>query len=271
MINHARTLLLNRKSTYFDGIDSSEYIPPAFQPVVLSTGLKTIKNILIPSGLDKFGENYLAASIMKILHAPDIESYVNALDTRVTYLNKGESLSKMTDTPVAMTFSADSTCDVTPKYVVDGSKMPTALALAGEHNWSLTPTDANHVLVKHNRGPEQIVVATNGTQRGANIELLGDYLSAYFDMPTTFLTGSFSVTYAISVAVAYNIGERQELLKQYLGRPGGLDIVFKPVVGYETELEELRRAWLDSTEVTIRFAAATLGYIYQCEGLTFNR
>ena len=271
MINNARTLLLNRKAVYFDGVDSSEYIPPTFQPVILSTELTKIKNILIPIGLDKFGENYLAASIMKVLHAPDMESYVDKLDSRVTYLNKGETLSKMTDTPVSMGFTKNAICDITPKYVIDGSKMPTDLSLSGEHNWSLTPTDTNRVLIKYNRGPEEIVVATNTTTRSKNISLLGDYLNAYFDLPTTLLTGSFKATYAISVAVAYNLGERQQLLEQYLGRPGGLDIVFKPVTGYEAELTELRTAWLDSTEVTIRFAAATLGYIYQCERLTQNR
>ena len=70
MINHARTLLLNRSASYFTGVALSEYIPPDFVPVKLPASLAGMRDILFPQGIDKLAENTIAARLMQLLHAP---------------------------------------------------------------------------------------------------------------------------------------------------------------------------------------------------------
>ena len=86
MINHARTLLLNQPGASRPGLDFylEEYVDPAYKPVVLSSQLATISNLLL-GGDDAFN-NYRLAQLMKMLHSTEFAQYVYALDPRVTYL-----------------------------------------------------------------------------------------------------------------------------------------------------------------------------------------
>jgi hypothetical protein len=270
MINHARTLLLNRPADYFEGIPYSEYAPPSFTPVALSTDLRRIHEILIPKGLDKTGENYTAAAIMRVLHAPEIVPYLELLDNRFTYLDSVEALVRTTDDPVDIDVAQSTDCDCTPHYSVDGRNYPDAIVLSGQHQWTLSPTDSDRIQVAYTRGSEEILFVTNGTTKTTPIELLPGYLSVYLDVPTTRLTGSFRYIVTTNLAVPYNIGERQTELDQYLARPGAEENLFDDVAGFESTMTELRDTWRNSTEVTLRYSVAAVAWIYQIEGLRQN-
>jgi len=89
MINHARTLLLNKDGskrsipTFF----GEEYVPTNFQPVDLPSELLTVQRALFGSAPDDAGLNYMLWQYMRILHSTEFEEYVYALDQRITYLN----------------------------------------------------------------------------------------------------------------------------------------------------------------------------------------
>lgn len=89
MINHVRTLLLNRSGalrpapTFF----GEEYVPESFVALTLPSELVTIRRALLGSDPDNAGMNYLLWQYMKILHSTEFEEYVTALDSRVTYLH----------------------------------------------------------------------------------------------------------------------------------------------------------------------------------------
>lgn len=89
MINHARTLLLNRDGarrpppTFF----MEEYVDPGFSTLRTTGALGTVYSALIGLGADDAFANYRLWQYMNVLHSTEFASYVYALDKRVTYLH----------------------------------------------------------------------------------------------------------------------------------------------------------------------------------------
>jgi len=90
MINHARTLLLNRAGSKrpAPSFFGEELVPTAFGPVVLPSELLTVRQVLLGSNPDDAGLNYLLWQYCRILHSTEFEDFVYALDARVTYLHE---------------------------------------------------------------------------------------------------------------------------------------------------------------------------------------
>lgn len=88
MINHARTLLLNRPGNnrpdplYF----LEEFVDSAFIPAKLSGVLKQLADILVDPDSDNAFANFRLWQYMKILHSTEFAAYVTNLDPRITYL-----------------------------------------------------------------------------------------------------------------------------------------------------------------------------------------
>ena len=89
MINHVRTLLLNRNgaSRPAPGFFGEEVVPETYSALPLPQGLLTVRNALFGSTPDDAGMNYQLWHYMRILHTTEFESYVTALDPRITYLH----------------------------------------------------------------------------------------------------------------------------------------------------------------------------------------
>lgn len=89
MINHARTLLLNKHPSRADYIDSGyegyEYIPKEYVPVRLPTYLQSIQKILIGANSDGLFAGLRAHELLSYIHQTELESYLYKFDTRVTY------------------------------------------------------------------------------------------------------------------------------------------------------------------------------------------
>lgn len=88
MINHARTLLLNRPGAGRPGADFflEEYVPTDYIPVTLTGSLSSVRSVLFGANPDDAFMNYRLHQFMKVLHANEYVSYVTELDSRVTYL-----------------------------------------------------------------------------------------------------------------------------------------------------------------------------------------
>lgn len=92
MINHLRTLLLNRDgsarpaATFF----LEEYVDPEYRVVALPNEMRLVEQALFSDGDTAF-RNYRLAQYMTILHATEFEAYVLAFDGRITYRH-GRSL-----------------------------------------------------------------------------------------------------------------------------------------------------------------------------------
>jgi hypothetical protein len=273
MINHVRTLILNRDADYFSGVEGAEYIPPTFRPVELSADLTRIRSELIPSGLDAFSENYILGVIMRILHASDTETFVYELDSRITYTPGSTTVSELCDSPVDVEILADSASDVVPKYRMDYTEYPTALGVSGQHLWSVTPVDSYNFTVTYTRGPLRTypIQNTKHPQRTSDVGLLGDYLKLYLELPSEKLTGSFRFNYSIDIAVPYSIANILTRFEQLMAQPHMASILFGNGDQYADTLAKLSSLWFKSNELTLRFAGITFAYAIQTELLRLKR
>ncbi|HSN70705.1 MAG TPA: hypothetical protein VLT59_04315 [Steroidobacteraceae bacterium] len=89
MINHARTLLLNRNGATRPPADffGEEVVPKSYAAVQLPSQLMTIRRALFGGDPDDAGLNYMVWQYMRVLHSTEFVEYVLALGTRITYLH----------------------------------------------------------------------------------------------------------------------------------------------------------------------------------------
>lgn len=86
MINHARTLLLNRTSkNYIPGSLGEEYIPPDYEAVDLPTHIATARKIIFGANPDPEFVNFRLCELLSLIHNTELAEFVYALDPRVTY------------------------------------------------------------------------------------------------------------------------------------------------------------------------------------------
>lgn len=87
MINHIRTLLLNRaRSQSGPEQYGEEYIEATFRPRQLPDGLKRFQQIVFGSQPDRVYMNYRMHQIMTLLHASRFQGDITQVDSRLTYL-----------------------------------------------------------------------------------------------------------------------------------------------------------------------------------------
>lgn len=86
MINHARTLLLNKPRSRMHYSDYGyEYVPTDFRPVVLSSTLTNIRQLFFGANPDNYFLNFRVNELMSYIHTTELAEYVYKLDPRVTY------------------------------------------------------------------------------------------------------------------------------------------------------------------------------------------
>jgi hypothetical protein len=87
MINHARTLLMNRPGDHGYSWDfpGEEFIDPTFIPKQLPVWLKNGWQVLFGTAPDRIYLNYRLRQVMTMLHSTELVEYVEALDPRITY------------------------------------------------------------------------------------------------------------------------------------------------------------------------------------------
>ena len=85
MINHARTLLLNRDGVGHHGYVGEEYSPTEYHAVELPSFCHNVRLALFGQQPDWLMYNYRARELMQMLHATELAGFVTDLDSRVTY------------------------------------------------------------------------------------------------------------------------------------------------------------------------------------------
>lgn len=87
MLNHARTLLLNKKPDNPQRCDfpGEELVDPAYVPIVWPTYLQTLGTQLYGNRPDRWMRNYRTRQLLTIVHASPLEHYLLELDSRLTY------------------------------------------------------------------------------------------------------------------------------------------------------------------------------------------
>lgn len=87
MINHIRTLLLNRDGGHGYGYDypGEEFVLPTFRAKAVPTFLNGALRMLFGSSPDRLFLNYRMRQIMSLLHSTELEEFILLPDSRVTY------------------------------------------------------------------------------------------------------------------------------------------------------------------------------------------
>jgi hypothetical protein len=101
MLNHARTILHN--SVQLDD-PCEEYVPPLFIPACIPYPLNQLWNLLYGTSPTPAARCFRTQQLMTLLHGSELEPFVMALDPRVTYwpkINTVWSPSPATLTPLA--------------------------------------------------------------------------------------------------------------------------------------------------------------------------
>jgi hypothetical protein len=91
MINHARTLLLNIPHDE-SNLPGKEIIEPDFRPIALPGQLQRVRALLFGENPDQAMLFYRGQQLMSLLHATELETWITALDTRITYSPFDKSL-----------------------------------------------------------------------------------------------------------------------------------------------------------------------------------
>ncbi len=89
MYNHARSLLvnLNGSQSLYEGFPGEEFIPENYKQLELPTYLDSVRARLFGVKPDRAMLNYRTAQLLSLIAQTDLNSYVLALDSRLTYSN----------------------------------------------------------------------------------------------------------------------------------------------------------------------------------------
>jgi hypothetical protein len=151
VINHARCLLLNapRLAATTPG---EEYVPADFRPVPVPAVVRKIRTILFGTSPDRYILNFRLAQLMPILHETELEEFVLAYDSRITYW------------PPYRTelYSAAFTPTIAPAddlLTLLGTLMPDEATGRLQHQWQISPLGET-VRVRRLTSPVQEVTYT---------------------------------------------------------------------------------------------------------------
>ena len=253
MINHARTLLLNRAAA--PGTAGEEYVPPDFAPLTLSTVLQQADVALFGDSPDRTFRNVRLRQVLTPPHACELHSYLTDLDSRLTYWPPhDESLFR------GLTFGAGA---------VQLSGTTTTSYLEGLHS-GLVATDGRLAPVW------QVTIVDGSTYRVNRQDVsqpatTGSYTSASGLSSSISLSGSGLSLKFNPVSAPYPVWEVKALLRPSdgphaaLGQLGQVTGLFSDQEPYAT----FQRLFRDSTiPAFYRLSGALLAYIYRLDELS---
>lgn len=192
MINHARTLLLNRDGNSGVGYNApgEEFVDPKFVAKQVPPFLSTALARMFGAAPDRLYLNYRLWQLMSLLHTSELEEFVLALDPRVTYWP-----------PVDNDFFDKVFVATVEQFAGPGTK----LFITGEHladegagivtqQWQLTVLAGNQLEIKRLTPPPTttIVDYTVESELGSLIGLPGTGLEIRF--PTAPVGTAWLVT-----------------------------------------------------------------------------
>jgi hypothetical protein len=258
MINHGRTLLLNRAGdkrpdpTYF----LEDYVPTDFRPVKLPDALSRVYEALIGQADDAYA-NYQVWIVLRAIHATEYAGALTDLDPRITYLRERN----VPDFGFRVLTTDRPAIEIHPS----AQFYQPALRWKLYHRWLMTMGAASLMLVTDMTGEgvtQQIVTGTAGltdpivlTGRDNLSVRLGSYpvpLGAHWDLQG-ILQPSTGLTQIVTA----------------LERLGSL--VEEEILGSnEAPYPTFKKLWKEHILLHYRLAGYMLGYIYKVEEVRTN-
>lgn len=259
MINHGRTLLLNRsgaqrpEATYF----LEEYVPDEFRPVTLNSSLSRVYEKLIGVDSDNAYANYVVHIILRAIHGTEYAGALTDLDPRITYLHDR-------DVP-PFGFERLSTDQEDIAVHPSAEFYENALRRKLYHRWLLHADTGTFVTVTDmtGEGITQQSVSGSGSLTGPIPLSARDNLSVRL--------GAFPIPVGSNwefegvLSTAYGLPEIVSDLEDL----GGL--VEEGILGSLTEpFPTFKKLWKEHILLQYRLAGFMLGYIYKAEEVRSN-
>jgi hypothetical protein len=259
MINHGRTLLLNRAgdarpdSTYF----LEDYVPADFRPVELPDALLRVYEALIGEAADDAYANFQVWIILRAIHATEYASALTDLDPRITYLRERD----IPDFGFKILSTDQPAVDVHPS----AQFYQAAVRRKFYHRWLMT------------MGAASLMLITDMTGEGITQQLV---------------TGTTDLTDPIILTARDSLSVRLGSYPVPLGAHWDLQGILQPPTGLPqivTALEQLgslvedeilgsnqnpypifKKLWKEHILLHYRLAGYLLGYIYKVEEARLN-
>lgn len=273
MINHARTLLLN-KSDGVAGLSSgkvgAELVDAAFAPLRLPKGLSDVRSVLLPPNYSDYQVNCTLGYIMRLLHMPDLVTYTLLLDKRYTYDFGSDFVTQLRDNPVTTTTTKTGSCDLLLQTIYKSNDKPDQLGNAT--TWTLTykPSMGDTLQISRDDVNTVQTITPIFNNKIANIVLIPDRLTIRITAPTGVLTGSFDYIVSVYDLVEANIPKWLASFEHMSLRYDINSLLFKAWGPYVSECRALQYVWLHANESLLKTGAFILGYVYQCERIRRN-
>lgn len=258
MINHARTLLLNRdgnarpEPTFF----LEEYVDPDFRALELPFNLASIANVLIGSQADDYYANYRLWQYMKMLHSTDLVSYVYQLDPRVTYLKDRSAIFSFSAPKGVLLAGTDSDLYFMGEILTAGS-------VRISYEWILeimSSTVARTYDVKNSSHPvDSLYTVTDGLS--SPIDMAGQQ-----DLKVQVRSPVVGSRWLIQ-SLAAPSDDLTVVLSRIRGIGGGfVDALFRGGSPYDG----FKKIWTDYPHIQMVLSAFLLAYIYRVEEVRLN-
>ena len=255
MINHARTLLLNksgasRPSPTFFG---EEVVPVNFAPVSLPSTLLTVRRALFGGTPDDAGLNYMLWQYMRVLHSTEFVEYVLALGDRITYMHD-RSLLDTTFGPTVLDNADALQFSGTPDLGGTSGQLITSWSIARN-------APARFTLVNLQTGQQSIETPDYSGGVTAYMPMPGhsDFKVRVFDAYAT--KAYWVVEYLAKPNIELDIVSRAAQLNN-IGSEA-YAALFPAVLPYTT----FKELWEEHTHLPYKLSGALLSLIYQTEEL----
>lgn len=245
MINHVRTLLLNRgRDGHSVQEPGEEYIEENYIPRQLSGPLRLIRSTLFGGMPDRLFMNYRMRQIMQLIHATELASDLVVDDPRITYLPFKEDFFNSV-------FKATITHVTGPVWRFDVAGEHTSNMSSGiaRQRWDVVVLSGGEVSITKRLGV--IETKTHYVVNDSAVPLHGSNLKIYLHNAPEGTSLRITSVSRPAFDVATVLTGTSSVLEQY-----GFDEIF-PARAAEP-VATWRRIWNDHPDAAMRFAAMLL-------------
>lgn len=256
MVNHVWTLLCNYDPQRGVGVPGYEYMEEEFRPVDLPSPLARVRSVLFGETPDLFFIHYRSRQLVHLLHAPQWERYVLALDKRISY--------DLNDVRLA-----DPELYRPRLTLLDGSEPSPSLLLG-----AALPPDAT------GQSEYEILLERTGTSAVSlqmakpfvqTTSMAVSWLPDGFSAPTAINATGYFVRFAdmpvgsrwhfqVRLRPRWSIGRLVRNLEQ-----AGADTQAALWGNRQSPYDEWQAAWQDGRDACTRLAALLLAFLYRVE------
>ncbi len=261
MLNHVRTLLLNRAGATVGPEDfAHEHVPPDYRVMPLPTQLLWIRHVLFGATPDSAGLNYRLAQFMPMLHSPDLDASTRLRDSRVNYLPQRSLF------PVTHTLGVVAQQPMTTSFVVP----PDALRTRSGQLWLEWLIRVNDALLAPTNVTNAIVEVPLSWVTKGTAQLIG--------LPRLLNTSAKIESTALLNGDAFRV----QVLREPSTALADLPARLYPVMTEETAgvlfgqsrtgyFGQFRQLWEDSDRLHERLAGVLLALAYRTEAYRLGK